>query len=198
MKKWRDLNKLMQFLQQTEITESVRDCNESIDAFMEAFAITSSLDTHNWMINFEERCNSNQDEVLTCLASIKDDVSSLKECVNLGMIPELMRLLQELLGQRKPGDQAHSNLASILYTVQTYSGELLPIYNLNQGEVKKLGTPVGGGTNFDIWKGRYLDSQDCAIKALREFEITPKNRAVSKDFRKLSIVFLNLNLALSS
>ena len=89
-------------------------------------------------------------------------------------------------------DYRHSGLSENLLTIQHASGRLLPEIELKRGEVMRIGLgPVGGSTQFDIWEGRYLGRERCAIKDLRGMDMNDRTREVWMSYtRKTSFFWL--------
>lgn len=53
--------------------------------------------------------------------------------------------------------RVHSGLSSNLYHLQQQSGKLLPDFNLQSGEVKRIGQfPVSGTAAMDIYEGCFM------------------------------------------
>jgi len=63
----------------------------------------------------------------------------------------------------------------VLFDISTQTSQLLPVYNLKSGEVRRTSDrPVSGSVNFDVWEGEYLGKQKVAIKSLRGTDFDEK------------------------
>ena len=63
------------------------------------------------------------------------------------------------------------------------SGEPLPDFNLQRGEVERVGLfPVYGTGGMDIYEGCYLSEEKVAIKMMRSVVASPKSLEVSVAF----------------
>lgn len=177
---WINTPRAKQFFLQNEISEDIKRCNQAIDAFMSNFQITSSLEIHNTMAQYEKNRQLDQAINFSYLTAISSKTIDIESSINQ-RTEELVRVMSEMqkqMGTFIMGDFRHSNLAQELLTLQENSGQLLPIIELKHGEVRKVGSnPVSGSATFDIWEGEYLGSKKCAIKVLRFVEVTDKIKA---------------------
>ena len=74
----------------------------------------------------------------------------------------------------------HNLIARDLYNITKKNNLMLPEDTLEAGEVKRLGTqPVGGSAEYDVWKGLYLDNEECMLKVIRAANFGEKQKMVS-------------------
>ena len=85
------MNRALQFVNQVDISRGVKESHELIDATMEVFNVTSSVELHRWTARHEEQRRVDQDFLVSVLSEIKDNLS---ECVKSEQIEGLMKLLQ--------------------------------------------------------------------------------------------------------
>ena len=73
------------------------------------------------------------------------------------------------MGENKQtAERIQQGLSQNLYQLQKKSGQLLPNFNLNSGEVKRTSDfPVRGNATMDIYEGIYLGSERVSMKAIR-------------------------------
>ena len=65
-------------------------------------------------------------------------------------------------------EEGRNNLAKNLYNLLRLSDRLPPERQLHSGMVEWSGEiPIEGGKNVDMYKGRYLQSEDVRIKVIR-------------------------------
>ena len=74
-------------------------------------------------------------------------------------------------------DEGRKRMAQNLYKLLKLSNLAPPECQLNSGEVEWAGeVPIEGGTkNADMYKGRYLQSEDVRIKVIRSVDMKNEN-----------------------
>ncbi len=73
-------------------------------------------------------------------------------------------------------EEGHSRMAKNLYNLLRLSSLLPPECQLHSGMVEWSGdVPIGSGRNVDMYKGRYLQSEDVRIKAMRTVNMKDEN-----------------------
>lgn len=194
MKRWHETPKAKQFFLQGEIAEDIKRCNSAIDAFVETFQITASMELHNMMYQLRLSQDANHQEQISYLSNIENKSSIIESIATSTKegVDKIMSLMQQNMTYYAVNDYRHSGLSENLLTIQHASGRLLPEIELKRGEVMRIGLgPVGGSTQFDIWEGRYLGRERCAIKALRGMDMNDRTREVWMSYtRKTSFFWL--------
>lgn len=182
MKIWVQKSTVSQFFLQNDIAEDVRRCNQAIDTFLESFNITSAMETHRWMTDFEKQRQEDHAEMIAYFSDVQNNQQISREtqvtmASDTAKILAMMERMQDFMGSYPVGDYRHRGLQQNLLTMQRTSGQLLPKVELRHGEVRRVSSnPVGGSAAFDIWQGEYLGQEKCAIKVVRGIEVTPKIR----------------------
>lgn len=84
------------------------------------------------------------------------------------------------MGENKStADRVHNGLSSNLWQLQQESGQLLPSFHLQSGEVTRIGQfPVSGTAAMDIYEGLYLQREKVAIKVVRSINANDKSLRV--------------------
>ncbi|KAJ3710941.1 kinase-like domain-containing protein [Lentinula raphanica] len=171
MEVWVNLGRINSFLQQNQIKEDIKKCHEGITDCLTHFQVISHTEIHHWQEEFAANSTLDHQEVVALLSDVKESQNFIQTTTvdNNSMLREMMALLQSALQENKNiADRTHNGLASNLYELQQISDNLLPNMNLQSGEVVREGNfPVSGTAAMDIYKGRYLNREDVAIKVVR-------------------------------
>ena len=72
MTAWVNIPIYKQFLLQNEIAGDVKNCHQAIDALLTNFNITSQMEMHSWMANFEAKRQQDQDATMHYLGDVKN------------------------------------------------------------------------------------------------------------------------------
>ncbi|KAJ3903461.1 kinase-like domain-containing protein [Lentinula edodes] len=171
MDTWVKLGRINSFLQQNQIKEDIEKCHEGITDCLTHFQLVSHMEIHSWQEEFSVNFAMDHQEVIALLSDVKESQNFIQTTTvdNNTMLKEMMVLLQSaLLENKHVADKTHNGLASNLYELQQRTDTLLPNMNLQSGEVVREGNfPVSGTAAMDIYKGRYLNREDVAIKVVR-------------------------------
>ncbi|KAJ4473806.1 kinase-like domain-containing protein [Lentinula aciculospora] len=171
MDAWATLGRINSFLQQNQIKEDIAKCHEGITDCLTHFQLVSHMEIHNWQEDFAANSVLDHREVIARLSDVQESQSLIHNTTldNNTMLKEMMVFMQSALFENKNiADRTHNGLASNLYELQRQTDNLLPNMNLQSGEVVREGNfPVSGTAAMDIYKGRYLNREDVAIKVVR-------------------------------
>ncbi|KAJ3745599.1 kinase-like domain-containing protein [Lentinula detonsa] len=171
METWVKLGRINSFLQQNQIKEDIKKCHEGITDCLTHFQLVSHLEIHNWQEEFAMNSVMDHQEVIALLSDVKESQNMIQSTTvdNNNMLREMMILIQSALFENKnAADRTYNGLAASLYELQQRTDNLLPNMNLQSGEVIREGNfPVSGTAAMDIYKGRYLNREDVAIKVVR-------------------------------
>lgn len=176
------------------------------------------MQIHHWQAELAESQKEDHKEVMAYLIDIANNQTIMLDAQNenkvtvtkiMGMMQQarlflLLRIparnepslrshtISQLMGEFGINDRRRDGLQSNLLTIQQKSGQLLPDYELQRGEVRKTGGhPVGGTPGFDIWEGEYLGREKVAIKVMRGIEVTPRTREVCSSIRPSRFSFVS-------
>ncbi|KAJ3790444.1 kinase-like domain-containing protein [Lentinula aff. detonsa] len=171
METWVKLGRINSFLQQNQIKEDIKKCHEGITDCLTHFQLVSHQEIHNWQEEFAVNSVMDHQEVIALLSDVKESQNMIQSTTvdNNNMLREMMVLIQSALFENKnAADRTYNGLAASLYELQQRTDNLLPNMNLQSGEVIREGNfPVSGTAAMDIYKGRYLNREDVAIKVVR-------------------------------
>ncbi|KAL5514114.1 hypothetical protein ACEPAG_2875 [Sanghuangporus baumii] len=106
-----------------------------------------------------------------------EEINNFLERFNVAAHLKIQRcfVIQEYMGNFAVDDERHVGLKKNLYTMQEYSGQLLPRIELKSGEVRRVGrNAIRGNAAFEIWEGDVAVTPIIRDQFLKEVEITRK------------------------
>lgn len=107
---WTNSPLMKQFFLQNDITEDVRRCHQAIDSFLQTFNITSAMEVHKWMAEFERNRQADQNETIGYLSDIKNNEELTINVINANH-NELMGMMSRM--------QEVSSLSLLVSAVQS-------------------------------------------------------------------------------
>jgi serine/threonine protein kinase len=175
---WAKLNRFEAFAMQNEIQEDTLRCHNQISDCLGKFQVISHLEIHDWQSQFESNHKLDHDEIISYLAEISNsqDITLAVTVEGFAKTMAFMSNMQQALSETPTGHRVNAGLQSNLYQVQMDTKTLLPEFNLNRGEVTRIGQfAVSGSASTDIWEGLYLGREKVAIKVIRSVTSDPRS-----------------------
>lgn len=174
MTAWMQISRLQAFARQNDIKQDIQSCHDLIQDCLTNFQVVSHAELHHWKEEFDRNSREDHLELIEWMSEIQhtQTIAAEAQKENTVMLRDIMSKLQTLMGETGENnftaDRRHNGLSSNLYQVQFQSGELLPNFHLNSGEVVRIGQfPVSGTAAMDIYEGLYLQHEKVAIKIVR-------------------------------
>ncbi|RXW25178.1 hypothetical protein EST38_g690 [Candolleomyces aberdarensis] len=171
MEKWAKMGKFKSYVNQDDIAREIVECHSSLSDCITKLQLTSQFEILEWQKEFSQRSKQDHQVLVEHLADVqaKQEISNDLLRNNNEMLRTLMTMMQTAMGENKQtAERIQHGLSQNLYQLQKTSGQLLPNFNLNSGEVKRTSDfPVRGNATMDIYEGIYLGSERVSMKAIR-------------------------------
>ncbi|KAJ8077720.1 hypothetical protein PM082_002153 [Marasmius tenuissimus] len=189
--KWSQLSWGRAFVRQKQIQDGIDQCkNEILDCSIR-FQLASGAETNRWQAEFLAISQNDHVELIEFLSEIQNgqviveavtkeygerNIQGQKDITKeIQEVKDMMRVMQQSLaelskGSSKKEDQV-AGLSQNLYQLQITTKILLPEPNLVSGEITGMETrAIAGTATVDVYRGRYLQRENVAIKVVRAVE----------------------------
>ncbi|KAF8351809.1 kinase-like domain-containing protein [Amanita rubescens] len=171
MQKWSDKSWFFMIVHQSDFEAEFKDCDDGISDCLAVFTVSTLVhqkEDEKWQRNLEESLDADHKDIMRQLSAVgfKQRVveSNLTECRD--DIKALSTMMQRgLAGHGIVSEEEQKRMAKNLYDLLQLSNQLPPDCQLD-GMVEWSGEATPSGQNADMYKGRYLHSQDVRIKVI--------------------------------
>ncbi|KAF8736279.1 hypothetical protein AX14_000540 [Amanita brunnescens Koide BX004] len=181
MQKWSGRSWAYMLVHQGDFEEEINECSTIISDYLVTFMAASHMEIQvhhkedeKWKRNLVESLDADHKAVMNELAAANFPKRIMESGVTENDRRTISRMMQR--GLAAVSEAERKRMAENLYELLWSSGRIPPDRLLNSGEVEWSGEiPTEGSKNVDMYRGRYLNSQNVRIKVIRSVDMKDEN-----------------------